>query len=199
MVKWVSGRQPASTWKVCRPQKQAGVLPPLCCERAGSGRVFVTKTPESGKRLLGKYHTLVEGLQATSIMTVVPRWLCPLLSCGWTQPANWIYFCSPQLPFFCCFFNQLLAVLVFTAVCRLSLVAMSRGYSPVAVSELFIAVVSFAECLGSVVVVPMGLVAPWNVRAPDPEIEALSPTLAGRFLFTGPLGKSHSFVPNGLN
>ena len=122
MVKWVSGRQPASTWKVCRPQKQAGVLPPLCCERAGSGRVFVTKTPESGKRLLGKYHTLVEGLQATSIMTVVPRWLCPLLSCGWTQPANWIYFCSPQLPFFCCFFNQFLAVLVFTAVCRLSLV-----------------------------------------------------------------------------
>ena len=56
-------------------------------------------------------------------------------------------------------------MLVFTAVCRPSLVAMSRGYSLVAVSELFIEVVSFAECLGSVVVVPIGLVAPWNVRS----------------------------------
>ena len=88
MVKWVSGRQPASTWKVCCPQTQAGVLPPLCYERAGSGRVFVTKTLESGRRLLGKYHTLVEGLQATS-MTVMPRWLClwrisPRASARWT-------------------------------------------------------------------------------------------------------------------
>ena len=55
-------------------------------------------------------------------------------------------------------------MLVFTAVCRLSLVAVSRGYSRAAVSELFTAVVSLAECLGSVVVVLMGFVAPWNVR-----------------------------------
>lgn len=98
MVKWVSGGQPASTWKVCCPQMQVGVLPPLCSERAGSGHVFVTKTLETGRRLLGKYHTLVERLQAASIMMVVPRWLCPLLSPGWTQPANWICFCYPQLP-----------------------------------------------------------------------------------------------------
>ena len=41
---------------------------------------------------------------------------------------------------------------------------MSRGYSLAAASELFIAVVSLAEYLGSGVVVLMGFVAPWTVR-----------------------------------
>ena len=53
--------------------------------------------------------------------------------------------------------------------------------------------------MGSVPLQLTGLVAPWHGDLPGPGIEPLSPILAGRFLTTGPPGKSPLSVPKPLN
>ena len=79
-----------------------------------------------------------------------------------------------------------------------SLVAASRGYSLVKVCRLLIAVASLvleygSRCAGSVVVSLHRLscfLGMWALSGPG--IEPVSPALAGRFLTTGPPGKSHT-------
>ena len=70
------------------------------------------------------------------------------------------------------------------AALGLSLVAASRAYSPVAACGL--------QSVGSIVVVHNGLSCPisWRIPVPRPGIEPVSPALEGRFLTTGPPGKS---------
>ena len=53
--------------------------------------------------------------------------------------------------------------------------------------------------MGSVSWQLTGLVAPWHGDLPGPGIEPLSPILAGRFLTTGPPGKSPLSVPKPLH
>ena len=84
---------------------------------------------------------------------------------------------------------------VFVAVVGLSEVARSGGLLLVVVRGLLIAVASLvaAHGLGSTgsLVVVLGLVAlhsTWDL--PRPGIKPVSPALAGRFLTTGPPGKS---------
>ena len=82
---------------------------------------------------------------------------------------------------------------VFVSAPRLSLVGVSRGYSLVSLRGLLIAVASLVaapglQSTGSVVVVPGLSCSTWNL--PGPGIKPMSPVLAGRFLTTGPPGKS---------
>ena len=76
---------------------------------------------------------------------------------------------------------------------RLSLVAVSRGCSLGWLRGLLIAVASLAvaprlQSAGSVVVVHGLSCSTWYL--PGPGIKPMSPVLAGRFLTTGPPGKS---------
>ena len=60
----------------------------------------------------------------------------------------------------------------------------------VAVGGLFL-VAGALECVGSVVVVPrLSCPAECEILVPRPGIKPMSPKLAGRFLTTGPSGKS---------
>ena len=96
---------------------------------------------------------------------------------------------------------------VLVATCRLSPVAVSGGYSLIVVQGLLIAVASlvvecrlyitsFSSCgswalehwlssCGTWVSLPCGM---WNLTRP--RIKLMSPALAGRFLTTGPSGRS---------
>ena len=88
------------------------------------------------------------------------------------------------------------------AACRLSLVAVSRGLSPVAVHQLLTVVASVREnrlqALGTrslelccMTQLPYGT---WDL--PGPEIQPVSLALADGFLTTEPLGKSLTFKIN---
>ena len=83
-----------------------------------------------------------------------------------------------------------LAALVFAAAHRLSLVAVSRDYSPFAVSGLLVAVASLVgkHGLSTCGVGAWLLHSMWNL--PGPGIQPMFPALAGGFLTTGPQAKS---------
>ena len=51
-----------------------------------------------------------------------------------------------------------------------------------------------AEALGYVGFSNFGTAATWRVDLPGPGVEPVSPALAGRFLPTGPPGKSYAFM-----
>ena len=80
----------------------------------------------------------------------------------------------------------------------LSLVAESGGYSLVAVHGLLTVATSLVVEQGprewAQSLWHMGLVAPNHVDLPGPGVEPMSPALVGRFLTTGPPGKSQIYV-----
>ena len=77
----------------------------------------------------------------------------------------------------------------------LSLIAASRELCLFSACGRRIAVTSLVVKQGFLgagsVVGHTGLVAPWHVESSWPGIKSMSPLLAGRFLTTGPPGKSH--------
>ena len=85
---------------------------------------------------------------------------------------------------------------VFIAVCELSLVAASRGYSLAVVHRLLTVMPSLVAeqfpgaWLSAVVVHQLSCSKVHGILVPAPGIEPLSPALAGGFLTIGPPGKS---------
>ena len=70
--------------------------------------------------------------------------------------------------------------------CRLSLVAVSRGYS----GDAWASRCSGFSCGFRALGAQASVVSLWHVESSQTRVEPVSPTLAGRFLTNGPPGKS---------
>ena len=110
---------------------------------------------------------------------------------------SFFFFVCTSVTGFWFFFQRLYFWLwcVVFATCYPALVAVSRGYSLVAVHRLLTVVASLVvehglQCLGSVAMVHgPSCHSMWNLAGP--RMEPVSPALAGRFLTTGTPGKSY--------